>query len=485
MLALTEKQTLIRALGQVIADKVRDELAPFRKQMADLQATISALPAPQAIIDHTTNVVENLCATWAPIPGKDGKDFDPSVIAPAIADELNARRANGLVVDLETVMEKARALVADTQIDIQAWASNYIEEQLKANLPKVRDGKDGKDFDPSVLNDAILDQLNFHRANGMIVGLDTVMEKARSLVTDAEIDIQKWTAAYITEQFEKCLPKVRDGIDGKDGKDAVIDWDYLNEQLSAGMEMLRDQLDKKIAALPKPEKGEKGDKGDPGEPGKDGRNGTNGTDGKSVSMDELRSAIADLVVKAIGDIPLPRSVVGGFVNRDGRLHLTYSDGGTSDLGEIVGKDGRDCDMETVKSLVSAYLATIEKPKDGKDGLGFDDLQLEFDGERLVQLKFIRGEEAKIFDLEFPTPLFKDIWKEGEYKRGFIVVRDGSMWIAQKDTSTVPGSPESDWKLCTKRGRDGKDGKAGLKGEKGDPGRPGRDLTQIGADGSKW
>ena len=64
-------------------------------------------------------------------------------------------------------------------------------------------------------------------------------------------------------------------------------------------------------------------------------------------------------------------------------------------------------------------------------------------------------------------------------------RDGSMWIAQKDTSTVPGSPESDWKLCTKRGRDGKDGKAGLKGEKGDPGRPGRDLTQIGADGSKW
>ena len=219
MLALTEKQTLIRALGQVIADKVRDELAPFRKQMADLQATISALPAPQAIIDHTTNVVENLCATWAPIPGKDGKDFDPSVIAPAIADELNARRANGLVVDLETVMEKARALVADTQIDIQEWASNYIEEQLKANLPKVRDGKDGKDFDPSVLNDAILDQLNFHRANGMIVGLDTVMEKARSLVTDAEIDIQKWTAAYITEQFEKCLPKVRDGIDGKDGKD--------------------------------------------------------------------------------------------------------------------------------------------------------------------------------------------------------------------------------------------------------------------------
>ena len=408
MLALTEKQTLIRALGQVIADKVRDELAPFRKQMADLANMVATLPEPK--------------------PGRDGKDFDPSA--------LDA---------LSTELKTHSALLQQVQQQSMVFESAFGEQ-------------------------------------------------VRSMINGAQIEFEKWTAAYVTEQFEKCLPKVRDGIDGKngengidgkDGKDAVIDWDYLNDQLSSGMQMLSDQLDKKIAALPKPEKGEKGDKGDPGEPGKDGRNGTNGADGKSVSMDELRSAIADLVVKAIGDIPLPRSVVGGFVNRDGRLHLTYSDGGTSDLGEIIGKDGRDCDMETVKSQVAAYLATIEKPKDGKDGLGFDDLQLDFDGERLVQLKFIRGDEAKIYDLEFPAPLFKDIWKEGEYKRGHIVVRDGSMWIAQKDTSSIPGQPDSDWKLCTKRGRDGKDGKAGLKGEKGDPGRPGRDLTQIGPDGSKW
>jgi len=407
MLALSEKQTLIRALGQVIADKVRDELAPFRKMLADLEIKIATLPEP-------------------------------------------------------------------------------------------KDGKDGKDFDPSALNDAILDQLNTQRANGLIVDFDAVTTSARSFVADAQIEMQKWTAAYITEQFEKCLPKVRDGIDGKDGKNGIdgkdgeVDIEKMNHTIfyaiERNMEAAASQLKKFVEELPKPEKGEKGekgDKGDPGEPGKDGRNGTNGTDGKSVSLDELRSAIADLVIKAIGDISLPRSVVGGFVNRDGRLHLTFSDGSSSDLGEIVGHDGRDCDMEMVKSQVAAYLASIEKPKDGKDGLGFDDLQLEFDGERLVQLKFIRGEEAKIFDLDFPVPLFKDIWKEGDYKRGHIVVRDGSMWIAQRNTSSVPGSPESDWKLCTKRGRDGKDGKAGLKGEKGDPGKPGRDLTQIGQDGAKW
>jgi hypothetical protein len=78
--------------------------------------------------------------------------------------------------------------------------------------------QDGKDFDPSILNDAILDHLNFHRANGMIVGLDTVMEKARSLVTDAEIDIPEMDRSLHHRAIRKCLPKVRDGIDGKNGE---------------------------------------------------------------------------------------------------------------------------------------------------------------------------------------------------------------------------------------------------------------------------
>ena len=35
------------------------------------------------------------------------------------------------------------------------------------------------------------------------------------------------------------------------------------------------------------------------------------------------------------------------------------------------------------------------------------------------------------------------------------------------------------------GRDGRDGKDGAKGDPGPQGKAGRDLTQLGADGSKW
>lgn len=319
------------------------------------------------------------------------------------------------------------------------------------------------------------------------------------------------------QALEKVLGDMPVPQNGIDGKDAVIPWDYLNEQLSAGGELLnqnmtklitekfdtamadaqqwvRDYVQGAIDALPKAEKGErgeKGEKGDPGESGKDGangRDGIDGSDGRSVSLDDVRALLADLVAKAVGDIPIHRDCVGGFIDRRGHLFLSFSDGGNSDLGEVVGRDGKDCDPELVRSQVVALVDMIEKPKDGKDGVdgvGFDDLELEYDGERLVTFKFVKGENAKVFNLVFPIPVFRGVWREGEYSQCDVAVRDGAMWIAKKDTKTIPGSADSDWQLCTKRGRDGKDGKQGPQGPEGKPGRNGRDLTQLGFDGSKY
>lgn len=305
------------------------------------------------------------------------------------------------------------------------------------------------------------------------------------------------------ERIEKIigdLPVPRDGADGKDGrdgKDAVIPWDELNEQLQAGFEMLDKQITEKIDALPKAVKGEKGDKGDkgekgePGENGKDGSDGRDGIDGKSVSMDDVRSLLDDLVAKAVANIPIPRNCVGGYIDRAGHLFLSFSDGCHSDLGPVVGRDGKDCDLTLVRSQVAEFLAAIEKPKDGndgkdgKDGVGFDDLILEYDGARLVSFKFVKGENAKVYNIEFPLPIYQGIWRDGEYSLADVVTRDGSMWICKKETKTMPGSPESDWQLCTKRGRDGKDGKTGPQGPEGKAGRNGRDLTQMGTDGQKW
>ncbi len=52
-------------------------------------------------------------------------------------------------------------------------------------------------------------------------------------------------------------------------------------------------------------------------------------------------------------------------------------------------------------------------------------------------------------------LDKGVWKEGAFKKGDTVTWSGAMWIAQKDTETKPETPNSDWRLAVKRGREGK------------------------------
>lgn len=264
----------------------------------------------------------------------------------------------------------------------------------------------------------------------------------------------------------KNLPQPKDG---KDGIDAVVDYERIQKFIKM-----------EIDALPKPQDGV---------PGKDGINGRDGADGQNLSLDDVRDCLNDLVAKAIAGIPVSRHCTGGYINRDGHLFLAFSDGAHSDLGPVVGEDGKDCDMEIIRTQVTAYLATIEKPKDGKDGkdgVGFDDLVLDYDGERALTFQFIREDGlVKSWEFTLPIPLVRDVYKQGNYKRGDIVIRGGSMYVAGKDTATIPGIGDSDWKLCTKAGRDGKPGAAGPPGPPGKNGQNGRDLTQLGPDGGKW
>lgn len=94
-------------------------------------------------------------------------------------------------------------------------------------------------------------------------------------------------------------------------------------------------------------------------------------------------------------------------------------------------------------------------KDGLDGLGFDDLSVEHDGERLLTLSFTRGEQAKTFPVVLPISIYRGVWKDGAFARGDNVTLNGHVWIAGCDTSAKPGDSE-DWRLAVKRGRDGRD-----------------------------
>lgn len=159
-----------------------------------------------------------------------------------------------------------------------------------------------------------------------------------------------------------------------------------------------------------------------------------------TQLDPMAARIADLE-KRLADAenrPAPVDVVNALIDRAGNLVLTMSDGAVKDLGPVVGKDG-------------------DPGEDGTDGLGFDDLEASYDGEKTVTLKFAQGERVKEFAFVLPVVIDRGVYKAGEtYTAGDGVTFGGSFWIAQKNTETKPEAGD-DWRLAVKRGRDGKDG----------------------------
>jgi hypothetical protein len=98
-------------------------------------------------------------------------------------------------------------------------------------------------------------------------------------------------------------------------------------------------------------------------------------------------------------------------------------------------------------------------KDGTDGLGFEDLSVDFDGDRTLALKFERGTVKKTFPIVLPFLRYEGVFIDGKsYDVGDVVTWAGSTWNCQEPTTTKPGEGSSHWKLMVKRGRDGKDGR---------------------------
>jgi hypothetical protein len=177
-------------------------------------------------------------------------------------------------------------------------------------------------------------------------------------------------------------------------------------------------LEKRIAELearPLPERGEKGEPGERGERGETG----------------------------IG-------VKDALIDRSGVLVLTLSDGTRRDLGVVIGKDGSD-------GQNGADGAPGEPGKDGRDGFDLESFDCVPIDERTIALKFQQGDTVHSFELEFPIPVYRGIFKQGEtYKRGEIVTWGGSAWHCNEETGEKPDS--GPWSKMVNRGRDGKDAK---------------------------
>jgi hypothetical protein len=179
----------------------------------------------------------------------------------------------------------------------------------------------------------------------------------------------------------------------------------------------------------------------PGPPGPPGRDGTDAD--ASVALTDIRARMESVDRRVHG--------MEAFGERIAVLETRAPVPGPP------GKDGRD------------GLA-------GADGLGFEDLDVTFDGDRTLALTFTRGDRQKAFPIPLPFLRHCGIYTDGvAYAPGDVVTWAGSAWHCREATTVRPGDGLKAWTLIVKRGRDGKDGKDGPRGPDGPAGK---DWQQV-------
>lgn len=299
--------------------------------------------------------------------------------------------------------------------EVKAMVEAAVGEAV-AKIPPAKDGEPGKDVDPEAVK-------------GMVA------EAVSASIRDASIE------EVVSSAVVKAVSALPPPEPGRDGKS-------INpEEVSATIKAM---VDGAIAALPVPKDGEPG---------------------KSVTVDDVAPLIAAEIAKAVAAIPVPKDglngvgLAGALIDRTGNLVITLTNGETKELGRVVGEAGADVDTDSVmtfiKESVAVEVGKIKVPVDGKDGLGFDDFSVEFDGERSFKWVFQRGSERKEFLFATNAMIYRGVFTDGTYLPGDVVTWGGSLWHCNAETSVKPDSGSKDWTLCAKKGRDGKDGRNGI------------------------
>lgn len=241
-----------------------------------------------------------------------------------------------------------------------------------------------------------------------------------------------------------------------------------NASLRKQVEALQAQLE----AMPAPQQGERGDTGPMGPAGERGEHGAKGLDGSQGERGEAGPAGRDGADGQNGRDGAPgRDGVDGKDGKDGETGPAGKSITVDDITPIVElavtRGILDLERRAADTLQRA-IDRIPVPKDGAsgkdgvDGLGFDDMQVDFDGERAISLKFIRGDVVKSFEFEIPTVIDRDVYQDAvPYAKSDGVSYGGSWWIARKDLPEGKPGTSPDWRLAVKRGRDGRDGRDGI------------------------
>lgn len=382
-----------------------------------------------------------------PRDGRDGKDVDLETIKMLVDAAVSSRPLpkdgrDGKDVDLETIRTlidtsvEARPLPRDGRDgkDVDIQSVKLLVEAAVAAIPVPKDGRDGKDIDPhevKMLVEAAVAARPTPKdgINGKDADLGEVKALIETAVSSAHVDTRE-VSALVTKAVADAMASVPAP---KDGRDA--DTSELVSVVTSAKATLAEYATV-IAEV----------------------------------RQRVKSAVVEEVSDAVSKIALPKDgapgrdgagVTGGLIDRDGHLILTLSDGGTKDVGLVV---GQSAEVSDVQRFVEAQLATWERPKDGEkgldgtDGLGFDDLDVIFNEATGYALRFTRGAEVK--DFRIAVPWYAGVWQAGRrYPKGAMLTHKGGEWTAKADTFDKPGQSTS-WQLSTKGGRDGRDAPGG-------------------------
>ncbi|EOL8030135.1 phage portal protein, partial [Escherichia coli] len=407
---MTERElSIIRALGE-----------EFSAVLADLQRTFEGKIAVQAQTFEeklaSLSVVLQKCVT-----GDDVRPMLEQMVKEAVSHIPVPR--DGRDYDPEVLQKAVNDAVANipqpadgkslTPDDVRPMLEQMVKEAV-SHIPVPRDGRD---YDPDVLQKAVNDAVaNIPvPANGKSITPDDVRPMLEQMVKEAVSHI----------------PVPRDGRD--------YDPDVLQKAVNDA-----------VANIPLP------------------------ADGKSITPDDVRPMLEQMVKEAVSHIPVPR-------------------------------DGRDYDPDVLQKAVLDAVSALPAPQDGRDataleilpaiddqksfprgtyathqgGLwrayekthgmrgweclvdGVADIDVSMTGERLfsVVVRQSSGQRTeKTFSL--PVMLYRGVFRAGEtYHPGDTVTWGGSLWHCNSMTGDKPGEAHSSaWTLAAKRGRDAGGGK---------------------------
>lgn len=159
-------------------------------------------------------------------------------------------------------------------------------------------------------------------------------------------------------------------------------------------------------------------------------------DGESFTLQQVQ----DLVAKAVALVPLPTAEqVAGSLDA---THLS--------------KWALDFERRA-QDLLQRCVDRMPTPKDGVDGMGFEDMTVEYDGNRTFTFAMVRDARRKAFEFKVPVMIYRGIFNEASsYDKGDVATWGGSSWVALKDSPQGKPGQSRDWQLIVKKGTDGRD-----------------------------